>query len=484
MTQKAKEQSISPHGTRRLLYVSDPSSVSTHMLPDPVEADDLQRWIDMLAKSGVDMFQQDVYNQAFSVYWESDALEYDRRPQHQRFRPLLDAGVQPLQVLLDQCRRHDMSFFAGFRINDCHNFPSYADIVESHPEWHLEWPRGRPLDFTLEPVRDLIFGAICEVLDRFDVDGVELTFRDDLYFPLDRARSRADRMTALVRRVHERLTECSKSADRKLLLGVRLNDTFEECLEAGLDVRTWMTEGLIDYVCPSGVMQSNFNAPYEEFAALARQTGCRLYPGFHPWSSYRKCIEWGKNLPMTASNTRALAKTFYGAGADGLSVYNHFCGFLMTPPFYPQSLQPLREMRDPAKVELAERHYLFHPLPGAPKEPKLTLRRTDKRPSADFQFRLYEQADKIEEATLLLRGTIAPEDDLSIELNGSAVPHGPLGRLDVRCLDYFPNVRWFPLEPARLISGKNNLRITLVSGDSSVHEDIVIDDIEVYIEPK
>ena len=92
--------SIAPRDTRRILFVSDPSSIATNVLPDPVEADDLRQWVDMLADSGVDIFQQDVYNKGCTVYWRSDEFQYDPRQQHRRFLPLLDSGIQPLQVLL------------------------------------------------------------------------------------------------------------------------------------------------------------------------------------------------------------------------------------------------------------------------------------------------------------------------------------------------------------------------------------------------
>ena len=37
----------------------------------------------------------------WTVYWQSDRYEYDRRPQHRRFLPLLAEGIQPLDILID-----------------------------------------------------------------------------------------------------------------------------------------------------------------------------------------------------------------------------------------------------------------------------------------------------------------------------------------------------------------------------------------------
>ena len=90
-----------PRGSRRVHFVSDPSSITANVLPDPAEEDDLRRLVDMIADSGVDSFQQDVYNKGCTVYWTSDEFQYDQREQHRRFLPMLDAGTQPLQVLLE-----------------------------------------------------------------------------------------------------------------------------------------------------------------------------------------------------------------------------------------------------------------------------------------------------------------------------------------------------------------------------------------------
>ena len=89
---------IAPRGTRRIVYCSDPSSILYNLLPNPVEPDDLRRWVDMLADSGVDTLLQDVYNQGYTVYWRSDSFQYDQREQHQAFLPMLNAGIQPFAV--------------------------------------------------------------------------------------------------------------------------------------------------------------------------------------------------------------------------------------------------------------------------------------------------------------------------------------------------------------------------------------------------
>ena len=248
-----------------IVYNSDPSSIARHLLPDPVEADDLRRWADMLADSGVDLFVQDAFNQGFTVYWRSDRFQYDQRPQHERFLPLLDAGTQPLQVLLDRSHERGMTFLAGIRMNDGHDFPVFADFIASHPEWQLpkRWDvlrierppeasinvGGKPLDFTFDEVRSFHCEVVDDLLDRVPVDGLELIFRE-AYFPVPNAGDRAHLITDMLRRLRVILDERSRPDGTRLILGVRVFANLEECLILGLDVPTWIDEGLIDYCCP------------------------------------------------------------------------------------------------------------------------------------------------------------------------------------------------------------------------------------------
>jgi len=131
---------ITPRGTRRIYFVSDPSSIAVGLLPDPTEADDLRRWVDMVADSGVDIFQQDAYHKGCTIYWRSDQFQYDPRRQHRRFLKMLDAGVQPLQVLLDQSHKRGMAFVAGFRMNDNHELRDPLRVADGERHYVFDPP--------------------------------------------------------------------------------------------------------------------------------------------------------------------------------------------------------------------------------------------------------------------------------------------------------------------------------------------------------
>ena len=269
-----------------------------------------------------------------------------------------------------------MEFLAGVRVNDNHGHISVkqgvgagARFLVDNPHLQIqEAPPGpyyklsTPLDFTHAEVRDFVFSAVEELARTFDVDGIELCFRDHRYFPPGKGADSQPLMTELVRRVRRMLKGLEPSRGRKLLLGARVYQTLEECHSQGLDVPTWISEGLLDYVAPADVMHADFNAPYEQFASLARQGDCLVYPGVLPWSSVRMRRRLAEN-PLTPEQLRALAQNFYGAGADGVSFYNHFVP-LNWAPSYPMMLFGLDELGDPERVAAGSRHYLFEPTWG------------------------------------------------------------------------------------------------------------------------
>src|SRR5207248_9431669 len=106
---------------------------------------------------------------------------------------------------------------------------------------------------------------------------------------------------------------------------------------------------------------SGRDAPAVACAQLARAASDGLvYPAMRPWSSVRT----GRRLagqPISLDQQRALVQNFCGAGADGISVYNHFVP-IEWAPFYPEMLHDFHELRDPERVGRGRRHYVFEPL--------------------------------------------------------------------------------------------------------------------------
>ena len=197
-----------------------------------------------------------------------------------------------------------------------------------------------------------------------------------------------------------------------------------------------------------------------------------------------------KRLALTASIQRALAQTFYGAGADGISVYNHFV-LSWLPPFYPQTLQVLHELRDPERVALGDRHYVFEPASDEAEATaeKVVLDRREAKPSGVFTLRLYEASDRVRGIVLYLRSDgLMGRDELEVRFNGDPLVPAPMGKTAGWGGDWgirtYPEIRWFRVDPASVTRGDNQLGITLISGDPQASDPILIDEVELWVQPR
>ena len=134
-----------------------------------------------------------------------------------------------------------------------------------------------------------------------------------------------------------------KKGRKKLLLGVRVGPSLADpkgteypggdvrndisCRELGLDVKTWIEEELVDYVCPSLFWPRFPGLPKTaEFVALAKNKNVGTYPTIFPipkWidegpiaeADIAKCLRYRGELGAAALRA-------YEDGADGLSTFN------------------------------------------------------------------------------------------------------------------------------------------------------------------
>ena len=92
--------------------------------------------------------------------------------------------------------------------------------------------------------------------------------------------------------------------------------------------------------------------------------------------------------------------------------------------------------------------------------------------------------DLVQCATLLVRGAeLTARDDLEVTLNGTPLVPGPMGSSDARAREKCPDTRWFALPPEAPAYGENRLQITLAESDPEASGDLVIDEVEVWVQP-
>ena len=362
------------------------------------------------------------------------------------FRKLADAGLDLVQIVLDQCHKNDMKFFAGFRMNDRHAgsgeqrkfYPRVQQMAREHPEWMLEEYAGG-VDYKYEGVRIAVLDFIVEAIERYDLDGIELDWMRWCHmFKSSEAIGNAPFLTDLIRKVRKLLDDAADKRGReRLALGARIASTMDECTSLGYDVAAWIDEGLVDHICPSDFYHTDANMPVEDFVKLTEGTRCAVYPSIHP----SICWDNGAAIPGI-EEYRAAATNYYAYGAHGVSPYNYMYHWAqIRAPHYPgpadgwpRAMSYLTELKDAGRIAKSNRRYMFHPLwtgsreghapTGAYKQDKITLDRRADDPHGTFVFRIAEDlADKNLCATLEFKVTaMIHRDELEVRINGETIP--------------------------------------------------------------
>ena len=437
---------------RRILLNNDRSASFTPTCsPSATTADEViqgvEAYVDELAAAGISATATCLWQAYYTIYPSSlphveDLLrgEISKRRQcdinvmrrfQDRFRPLVEASGDPVEVQLRRCREHGIEYLACLRMNDRH--PGGGPFKMKREDLHIEDLKDlgeyrRGFDFTHDIVRENLLAFMAEILERYDVDGLELDWmRWCRVFPMDVAPDRAHLLTTFTEKVRTLLDEAAERRGRdRLTLSVRVPQMLDECRMLGFDVQEWVRTGALDCLCPSDFFYTDFNTPVEDFLAITKGTACLVYPSVHPIISY------GNNVGlMSAENYRAAARNFYHRGASGISAYNYqYHWAKMESPHYPgpaemwpKALRFLTGIRCPESLQ-GPRHYLFHALwEGGPAptggfhDRDIRLDRAHGRPAGAFPFYLAEST-----GTLAFKAVgMAEDEELAIAINGRPV---------------------------------------------------------------
>ena len=257
-----------------------------------------------------------------TTYWETQ----------QTGRPLSSAMPDPTPVMVEAARRAGMEIFGSIRMNDTHDAFGkphgrlvYPLKVE-HPEWLLgdESQRGdflktpealtwSGLDYAVPQVREDRLWWVRHTAESYDLDGVDLNFfRMPWFFKPGAAEQGMPLMTDLVRQARGVLDEVSERRGRPMLLGVRVPGAIEDCRRVGIDVETWLREGLVDRLLFGGGY-SPFTSPAEELVRLAHAHDVPAYP----------CINCGAPSLGGDEALRGAASNIHWSGADGIYLWNY-----------------------------------------------------------------------------------------------------------------------------------------------------------------
>jgi hypothetical protein len=274
------------------------------------------------------------------------------------------AGIDPLAEAIaaaHECgvKLFPQNRFEGPQVPPQHHLVDHGGLfMAAHPEWMCTYPDGevtRHLSFAFSGVRDFYVQMMREWVQEYRADGVNLLFSRSYPFvyyeqPVcdefqrqfgqsmlslppgdERAQQvRAGFLTLFLREIRAMLNEVGDAQGRRIpacyLVPVHNSppnapeqahqSALAECLFNALDVAAWIREGLVDYL---GV-HLHVYGPHDgtavqpairEFTEMARGTATRVFVDVYP-------------RRMPPRQYRAIAMSYYAAGADGLAFWDSF----------------------------------------------------------------------------------------------------------------------------------------------------------------
>ncbi len=246
---------------------------------------------------------------------------------------MLDAGVDPMQRMIDRCRQRHISPWVSIRMNDVHDAhlaksPLHSRFwMEHHEYWRYPdrftaW-NDRCLNYGLKPVRDHTMALIREVCQRYDMDGLELDWnRFPLHLREGEEIEQGKVLNDWMAEVRQVIRVAEKERNHPIWLAARVPARPDVSLGTGLDAVTWAKRGLIDHLIVAPFWATtDFDIPVEEWQKRLEGTGVGVTAGLEirvqPYPG-------GPVLPNTPERRRGAAMAALSRGSQGIYLFNYF----------------------------------------------------------------------------------------------------------------------------------------------------------------
>jgi len=284
----------------KLVLNSDCSNFFVTHGPEEMTLEGLQSFVDDFAGTQVAYLfinpnaQRTVYR---SKVWDSyldvdisklpEPLREANQRLCQRYRLLGRQGLDPIAVWVARCREKGISPWLTMRMNDLHTVhlpdsPLNSTFWREHPEYwrvpssinddHFTADRcaERAFDFAHPEVREYHMRLIRELLECYDVDGIELDWmRFWAHFAPGRERQGCAIMSDFMADVRRLTEEWSRRRGHAVKVSARVPSHPQNARGLGLDGVAWAKQGLVDLLVPTPFwFTSNPDVPIELWLEL------------------------------------------------------------------------------------------------------------------------------------------------------------------------------------------------------------------------
>jgi hypothetical protein len=240
--------------------------------------------------------------------------------------------------LIERARQVGIRFYGSFRMNDCHLKSNPRGVLSSnfwrehqhYRLWEVTDARtyyNAALDYSYSEVRQRRLDSIRETLEWYDMDGIELDFCRNCYtFPPSQGWEKREILTDFLRQIRRDLDEAGKRWGRRLDLLMRVPFNERARREAGMDLDTWLEEGIIDVLTMSCLL-NDYNQGLEPWLTRCREHNVAFYPSLEGGPAHNAAHNHvsTESVDEIVKRQRAAAQNFLGQGASGIYMFNYVC---------------------------------------------------------------------------------------------------------------------------------------------------------------
>ena len=255
-------------------------------------------------------------------------------------------GTDAMEMASDWCRANGKEVFLSIRFNDTHDAagslqepnPLFPAFKRNNPDCLMGRGRGkdeRPpfcswsaVDFAQEKVRAHMKRFMRDLVENYDVDGVEYDFNRHMQlfktvaYGAEATQAELDLMTSFMRELKQITEAAGQRKGRPIVIAMRAPDSVGYCRAVGIDLERWFTEKLVDIWIGAGYFRLN---PWAVSAEFAHRHGIKFYASLDETRIPRAAKK--RNLPilpgrMSPAHYAARFADAIASGCDGVYVFN------------------------------------------------------------------------------------------------------------------------------------------------------------------
>ena len=471
---------------KRTIYFNDARHYYLFVHEPPMRLEDAWGPIDEVAGTAVDTFIYGVARGDGLFYPSRKGLRFGADKDTfemaaywrvwENMQSLIDRDLDPLRVLVDRAHDKGMDFIASLRMGD---FPGLAG------EYTVG---GGGRGYVHQETRDHQLAVLEELATEYPVEGVELDFAaapggTSWWLKDEDVPEHTATMTEYVRRIAETVR---RRPGEPGVVGARVYPTEELNAKTGLDVSTWLQEGLVDFVVPMvyAYFVLDANMPIDWLVQAAHEHDVSVYGMMQPY--YTEENRTFHNVPnATPAMMRAGAANLWQKGVDGL--YSWFLGWPLGLP----ERASLTELGDPELGREGDKHYFLRRRTEATKghdypaflPVEISMSDRGRRYEIPFEIADDTRSDRVRSVVLRLDiANLVSADGIDVWLNGTSLAGEACKRSGARSIAYAGLRLEFHLEQLRPQQGANRLELALQSRPDNMVGGVTVEDVEIMVE--